>query len=445
MKVPGAGRVLLDVRRINPQKLQDHEDKVQEVWRAVKSEIVNAKDVKINLSKLFISYTDAAGKIQYINLGANADAKYADLQRLISDVRSSVSGIWDCFKWKAKGDDASNRPIGADRPFSAETGVKKLCKSEKQFMTDGSFERLTECVDRLKNPTGSSDSDKVQVRMETKERIRKTEAFVQGLQKNVKGLIQKKKEEIGTKTDEKKVLDKKMEALDKEIGILSVRCNDLAEKANAGDVAAQGELNTETAAKGLKDKEKGDLQKEIDDKTGEIDTCKKEQSQLKRLKEELKEIDRYACYWAAGVGGIAGSKEDRFEGASAMTDDISKALSTRKLGFLGRTSLEPSAIRTYAEEVGDLIISDRLEYIERSESLNENREAAGLARRSERGSSVEGLVVMAAMNEFDAGKMQEVSDLAGFSRFESALRKGLVTALETACRSANLNPNIAAP
>ncbi|HEV7737836.1 MAG TPA: hypothetical protein VGO47_10760, partial [Chlamydiales bacterium] len=126
------GRMSMDASRAEEAKRKALDDKTQSVWSKVRAQFPDAKGVKLNLSKLYISYKDSSGKEHHVNLGHRVDPANVALQADFEDLRTAVSGVWKDSRWDAQADDSSNRPLRGKASFTAEEAPKDLCKSPEQ-------------------------------------------------------------------------------------------------------------------------------------------------------------------------------------------------------------------------------------------------------------------------------------------------------------------------
>lgn len=421
-KVGGAGRIKLDVSWLDASAQTKLDEKIKGVWQKVhETGLVpaGATGLRMNLTKLAFSYRNASGEPGYINLGVNADTQHKELQELIKDLRHSITGVYKNTLWAADFEDANSRALHADLPFSDEGSPKNLCKSKEEFMKDGSFARLVACVDGM-NPNAPSRG------VEILKRIEATEKFIQEFQVNVKTRINVKKREIETSEKDVKHSKKTLEILDDEIKKFDDSIVKLTSQVAQGASEKQSQLDAEIAQRNLIVNQREAEQKVNDKVVGKHNDLEKEKELLKGLKKEIKNIDRYALYWAVGMAETT----DQIQRANALETAISSSLKDKKIGLIKRTPIEPSSIKKYAEEAGDLIL-DRLEYIERLDTA----EAQGSFRPA-RKSSIERLVILAAQGKFVGTEMENVYASSGFDRFGDGLKNSLVNALQSAGVSA---------
>lgn len=535
------GRMSKDTSRLSDTERAALDVKVQGVWNSVRLQLPNAKDVRLSLSKLYITYTDPSGKKHHVDLGSECKPEHAALQKEVQDLRASISSVWKLTHWSGDVEDPSNRRLGAKGSFCSEDAPKDLCTSPEQFFgKGGGFDRLSACptqavreieenlqnlrqrieykqaavsllnhvksqrlsppgpyllsdnkidellkmvkqdrswfaglqslldsdidteIDRLeggiaarKTEIGRLEAELEKKTEEGKEgaktRIQQGESFLQTWKKNVAQLFQSKKAEVEKETKEAKNFIKRLEDkvkgfetavedAQKEIKTLQ------SKEKKENDPAKKTQLQTEIA--GLKtkkrDREKalGECKKELEeakrDSEARLKALTKEKEELEQLKTESEKVDRYACYWGVGLGGgldyssldESQAKELRQKRVAEIAKAVQGDLSSRAFGLL-RKPLDSHIQETYAHDVAELMLSNRLEYIASVDRFNKTRIGTSSVREM-RVASLEALVVQTV----NAGGVDSLERDFGLSRFSEATQRALKNTYQDSCNEA---------
>jgi len=291
--------------------------KVATVWEQAEKLTEGKGIVKtVNLTKLVVSYRDANGKISYIDLKGN-DSEGID--QGIKDVRDLITGIWkESFAVRnVKGYNLQGLGNGClsgvgSRDHSADLGG---------FIASGQMRALMDAA------LDEGDLNSVL------DRVILADAALSGLQNGVERQIKEKKEAIGKKEGE---IRKKVSPNEKKLYVAKSSRN-----------SAEGEKAREGIRKASKSflEEKSGLEKELEE--------------LMDLKDTLSKIDRDAIYWAAGMGskGLAG--DAAIKAASKLS------LAVERFVEFNQDGVSPKDRKEYAEQVGDLLLSRREDYLAR--------------------------------------------------------------------------------
>lgn len=326
---------------------------IQGVWEKAKELVASKGTIKtVNLTKLVVSYTDANGKVRYMDLKGND----SDINQGIKTVRGLISKIWKesfCVE-NVKGFGRQGLGTGC---LSA-VGAIDHSADLGGFIASGQLQALM---------GGISELD----RNAALDRIVQVDAVISGLQNGVTRQIREKKEAI------KKMGEGIREKIAPEEKKLYVAKNNLDFSSGA---KALEEI--QAVAKGLLE-EKAGLEKELEG--------------LEGLKEVLSNLDRDACYWAVGMGEQALSGDTVLEKALELTRVLENSL-----GFL-QDGVSEKDRKEYAEQVGDLLLSSREDYLVRV--MGEG----GKATRFGKSGSLEFFVVQLALRGFSATK-EEISE-----------------------------------
>lgn len=439
------GCISKDMSSLDAPVQTDLDAKIQGIWgRVIGSLPTNSKDVRVNLTKLYISYEDQSGKVHYVNLGEGVDPTLQDLQNDVMDLRASILGVWKNTRWSARTDDLSNRPLVAARPFSEEKAPAGLYQSAPQFFeAGGGFQAVSSAINDKAESNNAMNrvvggDEFLQVWKEKiSERLKDKEKEIKEKKKETKEALKKLEDEIDN--DKKSIKD-----ADKRIKKLIAEADKLGEKANKEtDPGIQASLRKDEKdkrdeAEKILNTEKKPKETELLDKQQELvkqkDLFEKELAKLKKIKEELEklkneasEVDRNACFWAIGLGKVntpvgSDEREERLKRTQEISRAMAGDLSTRTFGIL-RKSLENSVIETYAEEVGDLILFDRMEYIESVESSNKARLDKKTSPREMKGGSLEALAVQSALYGYSYDRFSRSYGLNRFSKETQSVLK----------------------
>ncbi len=318
-----------NTQNVDLEKFKDFDKKqLDELWTEVKAYLPpGAKGIRVNLGTLVIRYTDHFGKVQYLDVSKTDAGMPEKLINLIFKVRNVAQKVWIDLKLGYQFNDAATRANSALKPLQIPTDdwKGKMPKSVEQFVKDGHFEQL-------ERVSGRSEDEVI-------DSIMATEAYIQELKRRA--------------SDEKRRLQN------------LIGGNHFHEQ----PVSEQNEI-------------------------------KNSSDKLNRFIAELEEIDRLALYWAVGVWGDRDPetipKEERMRLAGLISEGVETTLRRslkpgvddrwwifKKLGIRekeanGILGAGPF-IKTYAGDVGDLIIPEKLDYIRRLDESDREERAPSLA------------------------------------------------------------------
>ncbi len=301
---------------------------LEKIWdEAQKLLPEGATDLRINYSNLTIRYRDNSGAYQYIDLrDSSFQENHVEFMKLVQKVRSMAKKVWKDLGFATHFNDLSNRSRNGPRPFEicSSKWREHMPKSLSEFLKKGHMQTLADHLERSHGNVNTAFS-----------RIAATEEFLQRLQNGVQNM----RSQVERFTKDPNFRTQPKEA-------------------------------REEAQKALKD--------------------------LEELERELFTMDRFALYWAIGMWGDRDpstiSREDRFR----LADDISMAVEVAlthelKPGVDNRwfaswrgdqegqqlLGMGPF-VKAYAMDVGDAIVHDRLDAIERADDAGEMVKGASL-------------------------------------------------------------------